>query len=94
MSPNPHKPVTKNPMPIAVKVHIPQKEQTPHWMHEFIEKVVDVAGDGHCGICAVVGIRNLSVDDHQMICYQLHKELISEGNVRYQRMINDDRRYK
>jgi len=39
-------------------------------------------------------LRNLSVDDHQMICYQPHEELISEGNARYRRMINDDRRYK
>ncbi|KEH34266.1 hypothetical protein MTR_3g463860 [Medicago truncatula] len=29
-----------------------------------------------------------------MICYQLHKELIGEGNVRYRRMSNDDERYK
>ncbi|KEH22913.1 DUF674 family protein [Medicago truncatula] len=64
------------------------------WMHDFIEKVVEVAGDGRCGFRAVAGLRNLSLDDHQMICYQLHKEIISEGNTRYQRMINDDRRYK
>jgi hypothetical protein len=29
-----------------------------------------------------------------MICYQLHKELIGEGNARYRRMINDDKRYQ
>jgi len=62
-------------------------------MHDFIEKLVDVAGDGHCGFRVVAGLRNLSVDDHQMICYQLHNELIDEGNARYRRTINDDRRY-
>jgi hypothetical protein len=36
----------------------------------------------------------LSVDDHQMIRYELHKELIGEGNARYMQMINDERRYK
>jgi len=46
MSPNP-------PKPIPVIVHIPHKDQIPHWMHEFIEKVVDVPGDGHCEFCAV-----------------------------------------
>jgi len=84
----------KNPMSIPVKVHIPHKDQIPHWMHDFIENVVDVVGDGHCGFCAVEGLRNLSVDDHQMIYYQMHKELIGEGNACYRRMINTDRWYK
>jgi hypothetical protein len=76
MSPNPHKPIPKNPKPISknpkqipVKVHIQHKDQIPHWMHDFIENVVDVAVDGHCGFRAVAGLRNLSVDDHQMTCY-------------------------
>lgn len=60
----------------------------------LLKNVVDVAGDGHCGFRAVAGIRNLSVDDHQMIRYQLHKELIGEGKAHYRRMINDDRQYK
>jgi len=75
MMPNPPKPIPKNPKPIPknpkpipVKVHIPHKDQIPHWMHDFIENVVDVAGDGHCGFRAVAGLGNLSVDDHQMIC--------------------------
>jgi len=94
MSPNPLKPFPKNPKPTLVKVHIPHKDQIRHWMHDFIEKVVDVAGDGHCGFHEVAVLHNLSVCDHQMIRYQLHKELIGEGNVRYRRMINDDRQYK
>jgi len=44
-------------------------------MHDFIEMVVDVAGDGHYGFRAVAGLRNLNVDNHQLICYQLHKDL-------------------
>jgi len=94
MSHNPPKLTPKNPNPTPVKVHIPHKDQIPIWMHDFIEIVVDVAGDGHCGFRAVAGLRNLSVDDHQMIRYQLHQELIGEGNARYRRMINDDKRYK
>jgi len=101
MSPNPPKPIPKNlkptlknPKSILIKVHIPHKDQILIWMHDFIENVVDVAGDGHCGFRAAAGLRNLSLDDHQMICCQLHKELISGGNAHYWRMINDDRRYK
>lgn len=32
-------------------------------MHEIIDNVVDEDGDGHCGLRAVVGLRNKSVDD-------------------------------
>jgi len=32
-------------------------------MHGYIEKVVDVDGDGHCGFHAVVGLRDIYVDD-------------------------------
>ena len=56
--------------------------------------MVDVVDDGHCGFHAVVSIRNLSVDDHQMIGYELHKELIGEIDARYRQVINDDKRYK
>jgi len=93
MSHNPPKSISKNPKPIPVKFYIPHKDQIPQWMHQFIEKVVDVS-DGHCGFCAVADICNLSVDDHQIICYQLQKELIGEENARYRRMIGNYRRYK
>lgn len=42
-------------------------------MYEFIEKVVDVDSDGHCGFRAVVLLRDMYIDDYQMICYQLQK---------------------
>jgi len=94
MSPNLPKPILKNPKPIPVKVHIPHKDQISHWIHQFIEKVVDVTGDGHCGFRAVADLRNLSVDDHLMIRYHLNNALIDEENVCYRRMIGEGRRYK
>ena len=45
MSPNPKTP--------PFKVHIPHKDKISLFMHEYIKKVIDVAGDGHCGLCAV-----------------------------------------
>jgi len=63
-------------------------------MYEFIEKVVDVPDDGHCEFRVVAGLRNLNVDDHQMILYQLHKELIGEENEHYRCLIGADRWYK
>ena len=68
ISPTPPKPIPKNPKkPTPVKVHIPHKDQIPIWMHDFIEKVRDVPCDGHCGFQAVAVLRNLTVDDHQLI---------------------------
>ena len=94
MSPTPPKSTPKNLKPTPVKVHIPHKDQIPIWMHEFIEKVVDLPGDGHCGFQAVVVLPNLNVDDHQLIRYHLYKELVDVENARYRTIINDDRRYK
>jgi len=81
-----------SPKPTPVKVHIPHKDQIPIWMHDFILKVT--SGDDHCGFRAVAVVRNLAVDDHQIVWYNLYKELVGVGNARYRRMINDDRRYK
>ena len=72
---------TKKPTP--VEVHIPHKDQIPIWMHGFIEKVTDVPSDGHCGFQAVAVLRNLTVDDHTLVRYNLYKELIGVENVRY-----------
>jgi hypothetical protein len=94
MSHTPSKPIPKNLKPVSVKVHIPYKDQILLWMHDFIEKVEDVAGDGHYGFRAVAVLRNLTIDDHQIICYHLYKELVGVENSRYRRMIDDNRRYK
>jgi len=94
ISPTPPKSIPKNLKPILFKVHIPQKDQIPIWMHDFIEKVNDVPSYGHCGFRAVAVLHNLTVDDHQIIRYHLYKELTSVENAWYRRMINDDRRYK
>jgi len=63
-------------------------------MHDFIEKVEDVPSDGYCRFRVIVVLRNLTVDDHQIICYHLYKELVGVDNACYRRMINDDMRYK
>jgi hypothetical protein len=54
-------------------------------MHAFIEKGADVAGNGHFGFHVVAGQRDISVDDYQIICYQLLKELTGDGSKRYLR---------
>ena len=62
--------------PTPVKVHILHKDQIPIWMHDFIEKVTNVPGHDHCGFRAVAVLRNLIVDDHQIVRYNLYKELV------------------
>jgi len=44
-------------------------------MHKFNEKVVDVAGCGHCGFCIVACLRDMYADHYQIVYYQLLKEL-------------------
>jgi len=56
MSPNPKLP--------PVKVDIPHKYKILSFKCEFIEKVIDVAGDCHCALCAVAGLHDISVDDY------------------------------
>ena len=86
MCPNP-------PKQCQVKVKFPHKDQFSSFMHEFIEKVVHVAGDGHCGFHVVVGLRNTFFDDYYMIHYQLLKELNIEDNKCYRRLIGLDKRF-
>lgn len=48
------------------------------WIYWKGGGLVDVVGDSHYGFRVDAGLRNLIVDDHRMIYYQLHKELIGE----------------
>jgi len=50
--------------PIRDKFNISHKDQIQPFMHEYIEKMVDVAGDGHCGIRGVASLHNMFIDDH------------------------------
>jgi len=69
-----------NPKPPPVKVEILHKDKIMLFMHEFIEKVVDVADDNHCELCVVVGLRDMCVDDYHIICYHILKEMIDDYN--------------
>lgn len=75
MSPNPKLP--------PVKVDIPHKYKILSFKCEFIEKVIDVAGDCHCALCAVAGLHDISVDDYQIIRYQLLKDLTCDDSESY-----------
>jgi len=66
MSPN-------TPKACPVKVNFPHKDQMSSFMHEFIDYMVDIACDGHCGLYTVASLREMSVEDYQMIYYQLLK---------------------
>lgn len=56
-------------------------------MHEYIENAVDVTGDGHCGFHTIAGLRDMIVDDYQMIHFQLQKELNNEEIECYRRLL-------
>ena len=55
---------------------------------------MDVDGEiGHCGLCAVVGLRDMYVDDYEMIHYQLQKEIMDEESELYRRLIGSDHHF-
>jgi len=71
------------PKECLIKVYFPYKDKIMSFMHEFIEKLVEVFGDGHCGFRSVADLRDMCFDDYQMIHYQLLKELTSKDSERY-----------
>jgi hypothetical protein len=75
--------MSPNSYPRLVKVDFLNKDQIPSFMHEFIEKVTNGVGDGHCGFCVVVGIHAMYDDDYKILRYQLLKELTDDNNECY-----------
>jgi len=69
--------------PHPVKADFPNKDKIPSFMHEFIEKATNGAGDGHCGFRVVASIHDMYFDDYQIIDYQLLKELTGNNNECY-----------
>jgi len=49
----------------------------------LLKKVTDVLGDGHCGFRVVADLHDMSVDDYQIIHYQILKELADDGSEHY-----------
>ena len=47
----------------------------PHFMLPFIEKVVNVIGDGHCGFRAIAEFMGLAEQSHIIIRTHLIQEL-------------------
>jgi len=52
------------PKPRSVKVNFAHKDQISSFLHEFIEKMMDVAGDGHCGFHVFAGLHDILVDEY------------------------------
>jgi len=48
-------------------------------MHQFVENVVGVVGDGHCELCGVADICGMSVNDHHVIHIDLIRELTNDS---------------
>ncbi|XP_058772002.1 uncharacterized protein LOC131645808 [Vicia villosa] len=60
-------------MPIPPK--IPFIKEMLIFMHKYIERIVNVAGDGKCGYRAVSGLFGNGKDSHTLARYQLIQEL-------------------
>jgi len=89
-------PPTRYPKPKAIPVMRPIDYMT-RFMLPFIEKVVDVIGDGHCGFRAIAEFMGLTEQSHIMIRTHLIQEVkdhrddyveVYAGEDRYNYILN------
>ena len=64
---------------------MPMLDQFQPFMHDFIDKIVDVKGDGNCGYRSVAGLLGMSQDSWSMVRNYLLKELVnfSEDYIKF-----------
>ncbi|AET03579.1 OTU-like cysteine protease [Medicago truncatula] len=67
------------PIPTSIPVLSPN-DYMPKFMVPFVEKVVDVIGDGHCGFRAIAEFLGLTEESHTMIRRHLIQELKDHKN--------------
>jgi len=93
---SPLPPPTRYPKPKAISVMTPI-DYMSRFMLPFIEKVVDVIDDGHCGFQAIVEFMGLTEQSHIMIRTHLIQELkdhrddyveVYAGEDRYNYILN------
>jgi len=93
---SPLPPPTRYPKPKPILVMRPI-DYMPHFMLSFIEKVVDVIGDGRCGFWAIAEFMGLNEQSHIMIRTHLIQELkdhrddyveVFAGEDRYNYILN------
>jgi len=68
----------KSPKPHSVQVDILDKDIISYYMHQFIEKVVNVVNDSHFGFRAVADQHDMHIDDLHIICLELLRELTND----------------
>ncbi|KAH1194130.1 Protein FAR1-RELATED SEQUENCE 5 [Glycine max] len=56
---------------------MPMLDQFQPFMHDFIDKIVDVKGDGNCGYRSVVGLLGMGQDSWSVVRNHLLKELVN-----------------
>ena len=78
------------PKPKAIPVMRPI-DYMPRFMLPFIEKVVDVIGDGHCGFRAIAELMGLIEQNHIMIRRHLIQELKDHRDDYVEVFVGEDR---
>ncbi|KAH1189455.1 hypothetical protein GmHk_20G057217 [Glycine max] len=54
---------------------MPMLDQFQPFMHDFIDKIVDVKADGNCGYRSIAGLLGMGQDSWSVVCNHLLKEL-------------------
>lgn len=61
--------------PPLTLLNLPQMDQILSFMHQFMENMMNVEGDAHCGFRVVSDLFGWYVDAHYIICLVLTREL-------------------
>ncbi|XP_058776462.1 uncharacterized protein LOC131650773 [Vicia villosa] len=56
-------------------------DEMPIFMHKYINRIVNVAGDGNCGFWAVSALLGKGEDDHKLVCHELIEELVNHKDI-------------
>ncbi|XP_058760597.1 uncharacterized protein LOC131633935 [Vicia villosa] len=87
------------PTPIAPSIEevqiapkIPFIDEMSVFMHKYIDRIVNVVGDGNCGYLAVSALLGKGEDAHELVRHDLIEELVNHKDS-YTRVFGDETKF-
>ncbi|XP_058784652.1 uncharacterized protein LOC131659484 [Vicia villosa] len=87
------------PTPIAPSIEevqiapkIPFIDEMPVFMHKYIDRIVNVVGDGNCGFRAVSALLCKGEDAHELVRHDLIVDLVNHKDS-YTRVFGDETKF-
>ncbi|XP_058783816.1 uncharacterized protein LOC131658552 [Vicia villosa] len=74
---------------VHIAPKIPFNDEMPIFMHKYIDRIVNVVGDGNCGFRAVSALLGKGEDDDKLVRHKLIEELMNHKDS-YTRVFGDE----